>query len=144
MNSLRWVINKPSVASEILDGELIIMNTVDGKYHTSVGVGPLLWLCIERGMARPAILKAIADACSVREHVIASDLDTFVSELINQGLIRNATGEQGATEPEPPVLSRTVYNRPELSTHSDMQDLLLLDPIHDVSEEGWPAQPKSH
>jgi hypothetical protein len=144
MNSFRWVINKPSVASEILDGELVIMNTVGGKYHTSAGTGPLIWLCIERGMSRPAILKAIADACSVGEDMIASDLDTFVDELVSQGLICNAMGEQVTAEPEPPALPRTAYERPELSSYSDMQDLLLLDPIHDVSEEGWPARPQSH
>ncbi len=144
MNSFRWVINKPSVASEILDGELVIMNTVGGKYHTSTGTGPLIWLCIERGMSRPAILKAIADACSVGEDMIASDLDAFVDELVSQGLICNAMGEQVTAEPEPPALSRTAYERPELSSYSDMQDLLLLDPIHDVSEEGWPARPQSH
>ena len=144
MNSFRWVINKPSVASEILDGELVIMNTVGGKYHTSAGTGPLIWLCIERGMSRPAILKAIADASSVGEDVIASDLDTFVDELVSQGLICNAMGERVTAEPEPPALPRTAYERPELSSYSDMQDLLLLDPIHDVSEEGWPARPQSH
>lgn len=143
MNPCRWVINSPSVISEILDGELVIMNRLSGKYHTSAGTGPLIWLCIERGMSRPAILKAMAGACSVGEDRIAPDLDAFVEELVSQGLICNATGEQVAAEPEPPALSRTAYEGPELSSYSDMQDLLLLDPIHDVSEEGWPARPPS-
>jgi hypothetical protein len=26
-----------------------------------------------------------------------------------------------------------------LGVHPDMQDLLLLDPIHDVDEVGWPT-----
>ena len=144
MNSSRWVINKPSVASEILDGELVIMNNAGGKYHTSAGTGPLIWLCIERGMSRPAILKAIAEACSVGEERIAPDLDAFLDELVSEGLICNATVEQVAAEPESPALSPTAYERPELSSYSDMQDLLRLDPIHDVSEEGWPARPQSH
>ena len=31
------------------------------------------------------------------------------------------------------------YAAPKLATYSDLQDLLLLDPIHDVDETGWPA-----
>ena len=31
------------------------------------------------------------------------------------------------------------YTAPKLATYSDLQDLLLLDPIHDVDETGWPA-----
>ena len=143
MNSYRWLINKPSVISDILDGELVIMNNVGGKYHTSAGTGPLIWLCIDRGMSRSAIVNAIANACSVGEDRIAPDLDAFIKELVSQGLISGAKGEQVAAEPEPPPLSRTAYEKPELSTYSDMQDLLLLDPIHDVSEEGWPVRPQS-
>jgi hypothetical protein len=31
------------------------------------------------------------------------------------------------------------WSSPVLSIYDDMQDLLLLDPIHDVDESGWPA-----
>ena len=30
------------------------------------------------------------------------------------------------------------FNAPALQKYSDMQELLLLDPIHDVDEAGWP------
>jgi len=30
------------------------------------------------------------------------------------------------------------YKAPELDTYEDMQDLILLDPIHEVDESGWP------
>jgi hypothetical protein len=28
-----------------------------------------------------------------------------------------------------------------MHVYSDMRDLLMLDPIHDVAEEGWPSRP---
>ncbi len=28
--------------------------------------------------------------------------------------------------------------KPRLETYSDMQDLILLDPVHEVDERGWP------
>jgi hypothetical protein len=36
--------------------------------------------------------------------------------------------------------SRKTWQAPELSIYEDMQDLLQLDPIHDVDETGWPAR----
>ena len=33
---------------------------------------------------------------------------------------------------------RAPFVAPELKRYADMQDLLLLDPVHDVDEKGWP------
>jgi hypothetical protein len=38
-------------------------------------------------------------------------------------------------EPSP----REPFAAPALNTFSDMQELLLLDPIHEVDEAGWPV-----
>jgi len=34
------------------------------------------------------------------------------------------------------------FQPPTLNKYTDMRDMLLLDPIHDVGESGWPV-PKS-
>jgi hypothetical protein len=34
--------------------------------------------------------------------------------------------------------TKCPYIPPILNRHGDMQDLALLDPIHDVEGEGWP------
>jgi len=40
----------------------------------------------------------------------------------------------------PPLPAGTVFAPPVLEVYTDMQDLLLLDPIHDVDETvGWPS-----
>ena len=41
-----------------------------------------------------------------------------------------------------PSIPRAPFHPPVLNVFSDMQDLLLLDPIHDVDATGWPM-PKS-
>jgi len=33
---------------------------------------------------------------------------------------------------------RPPFTKPELHKFTDMQDLLLFDPIHEVDESGWP------
>jgi hypothetical protein len=56
------------------------------------------------------------------------------------GLIREApaAGRNGAEVPSP--ASRRPFDEPLVERFTDMQNLLLLDPIHEVTEEGWPQQ----
>ncbi len=62
--------------------------------------------------------------------------------LIEEGLI-----EEGLIEPtDDPPLAESVptpptirtYATPTLSKYTDMEELLLLDPIHEVDAQGWP------
>jgi hypothetical protein len=32
------------------------------------------------------------------------------------------------------------YSPPKLSAYTDMQELLLLDPVHEVDDAGWPSR----
>jgi hypothetical protein len=32
------------------------------------------------------------------------------------------------------------FVEPALNKYTDMQELLLLDPVHEVSEAGWPSK----
>jgi len=38
----------------------------------------------------------------------------------------------------PPLQTGAAFAPPELHTFNDMNDLLLIDPIHEVAETGWP------
>ena len=44
-----------------------------------------------------------------------------------------------AGEDEVP-LSPMAFEKPVIEKFSDMQEMLLLDPIHEVSEMGWPNE----
>ena len=51
------------------------------------------------------------------------------------------TGEPVATKSLKTPLMRQPFSTPVLETYTDMQDLLTLDPIHDVDpQQGWPIQ----
>ena len=81
MNAKRWRINSRSVVSEIIDGELIVMDSANGKYFSSTGVGPVVWLCIERGMTNVEIHQVVAARCGVEVKAVASDIDEFITKL---------------------------------------------------------------
>jgi hypothetical protein len=140
-NVQRAVINAPQVIGEVIDGEAIIVNLENGYYYSLDKVGGDIWLCIERKAALPAIVEAVAGRYRADPSTVEADVGRLVDELIKEGLVTLDTvnhdeavsielGEAG----ESPV----AYTTPALQKYVDMQDLLLLDPIHEVDELGWP------
>ena len=134
-----WQLNDREVSSEVIEGELIVMHLKTGKYYSSSGTGPLVWACLEAGMSAAATRDFVASCCRVSPQSIESDIDGFIESVAAEQLMRESTAEVDPVPP--PCTDPPVYSKPVLQVYSDMKDLLLLDPIHDVSEDGWPKRP---
>jgi len=60
-----------------------------------------------------------------------------VDQLVKEGLLaEGGDTDAGSLEPVQPPLE---YAPPSLDKYDDLKDLLLLDPIHEVAETGWPT-----
>jgi hypothetical protein len=132
-------LNEREVSSEVIDGELIVMHLKTGKYYSSSGTGPLVWGCLVAGMSAAATREFVAAGCHVSPQSIEADIDAFIDSLCREQLLSESGARAGPVHP--PAAAAGVYTKPELQIYTDMQDLLLLDPIHDVSEDGWPMRP---
>ncbi|MER3447566.1 MAG: pyrroloquinoline quinone biosynthesis protein PqqD [Candidatus Dadabacteria bacterium] len=139
----RFRINSPKISHETIDGETVIINLDNGNYYSLIGVGADVWRFIEIGATIGDII-AIIKHQYVGAHVdIENDINRFISELQEEGLVvddkgRSSEGingliETGLSEKKP------IFEAPVLNKYTDMQDLLLLDPIHEVDETGWPT-----
>ena len=138
----RFRTNAPAVASEIIDGEAVIMNLRSGAYFSTRGCGSLLWSWIEQGIPEEVLLRALRQSFPDADGRAETALDDFLAQLLKHELIREVPlqGPMPAPEPQLPPANGAVFVPPVLEVYTDMEDLLLLDPIHDVSEaEGWPA-----
>ncbi|MGZ3274261.1 MAG: PqqD family protein [Caulobacteraceae bacterium] len=120
----------PSVVGEVIDGEAIIMDLRSGAYYSTDGVGGAIWKAIEDGASHSQLM-AFAGAGS------AAEVAGFIEELLFRELIRKAPPAQ--VEPAIEAFAGP-YARPVLAVHADMKDLIMLDPIHDVNEMGWPTR----
>jgi len=139
-------INIPAVVSEIIDGEAVIINLKSGNYYSTEGVGSLLWSGIEQGKTYRQLLDLLTLAFETVPKDLAAAIDPFIDELITHDLIREAPAESACALSDqvalPQVSGARDFRAPVLNVYPDMKDLLLLDPIHDVDEAGWPT-PKS-
>ena len=141
-----FVVNSPSVVSEIIDGEVIIMSLKTGNYYSSDKVGAEVWSWIEDGRTEDEIHRVAASRYRASPQKIREDLSAFLDLLLQHGLVReapNPAAHSSREEVPSPASGDEPFVTPELGVYTDMKDLLFLDPIHDVGEVGWPVSKDS-
>jgi len=144
-NRLR--INTPKIVHETIDGETVILNLDSGNYYSLVGVSAHIWGFIESGAPVNVIIERMKCDYNSDGTDVDGAVNKFVSELCQEGLTvpDKAVTKAGFQWPAEKIAvsvnaEKQSFTAPILNKYSDMQDLLLLDPIHDVDEEaGWPT-----
>ena len=124
-----------SVVHEVIDGEAIIMDMRTGSYYSTDGIGALIWSAALANAAHGQILEAAERAFPDAD--AAGETARFLDSLFGAGLLQ-AEARSCTTAMAPDFTIAGAWRTPELSSHQDMQDLLLLDPIHEVGATGWP------
>src|SRR6476661_7480922 len=140
MNNQRFRVNTPTVTHETIDGEAVIINLDSGNYYSLVEAGSFIWALVEKGASANDVQNLLQQAYQGD----AGDIDRGVQELLAQLQQENLivpVDEAPAVDlteimPSSNGHGKPVFNAPLLNKFSDMQELLLLDPIHDVDEAG--------
>jgi Coenzyme PQQ synthesis protein D (PqqD) len=133
-------LNASHVVGDVFDdGEAAVIDLRTGTYFSLNTTGALLWPMIVAGTTSEALLARVLTATDGGPEV-AADIGRFVAALVAEGLVEEVDDivDQSAPSSRGP---RTSYRAPELERFDDLQELLLLDPIHDVSDRGWPHTP---
>jgi Coenzyme PQQ synthesis protein D (PqqD) len=137
--------NSPPIIQETIDQETIMVNLESGCYYSLNPVGTHVWLAIERGTDVGDIAGEVAQRFDAEAAAVEPKVRAFVDRLLGEELI--VALEDDAPPAEEPSANgsgeRTAgiaYEDPVLNRYTDMQELLLLDPVHEVDAAGWPAR----
>lgn len=134
-----YQVNAPKVISETIDGETIIINLESGNYFSLNASGGTLWQGLTGKASRAAIVQILCRLYDLKAEDAKVDVEEFFSRLLQENLIVVRQGHGSSDESTGLARSdNRPYEKPVLLKYEDMQDLLLLDPIHDVDEAGWP------
>ena len=139
---LRFKINKPKVISEIFDDEVVVINLDSGNYYSLGKLGVRIWGLIEKGANSTEIAEIISCDYQFDGNDLNGSIVKFINELEREQLILPDLANNAKFDPGPDISSganKPIFEEPVLSKYTDMQELLLLDPIHDVDESGWPS-----
>ena len=140
-DSERYTIDETRIVSEIIDGEAIIVNLANGYYYSLDPPAAEIWGWLEAGWSIADIVSMIQD----RYDCSGADPETAVRALIGT-LIADELVESRPDAPDRPEIERGAeapvekrpFRAPSLQRFEDMQGFLLVDPIHEVDDTGWP------
>jgi len=137
---MRYRINAPQVTHQTIEGEAIILNLENGAYYSTAGTGVVIWEGAVQGATAEEITAYLKQQYTGDPAAMAEATTQFLAELQQEGLIVSAAPDVISAPAFSPSSSEPLaaFELPALSKYTDMQDLLLLDPIHEVDEQGWP------
>lgn len=132
--------NDPNVVHEAIDGEVVIVNLADGIYYSTEGTGATVWQLLAEGCTVTSIIDELATHYATPRETVVRDVTYLAKMLLSENLLRpNGAEVRPAQGRLAEVGAPATYAMPEISKYVDMQNLLVLDPIHEVEDEsGWP------
>ena len=145
-----FAINEPTVVYELFEDEVVIINFDNGNYFSLRKSGINIWKMILKG-------ESVKEISENLERMYASDLLTLTEEvsdilerLEKENLIlridkssweKSRNGQEALIESSDDAMDinkKQVFEKPLFEKFTEMEDLLLVDPIHEVDENGWP------
>lgn len=139
-------INGLHIVHDTFDGETILVNLKNGNYYSFDKLGAVIWELIENNVSLNKIIEIINGKFPESGKKAEADIDAFIQNLLKENLLIEDSGSDSATTTTDNQFAETFINKriamyepPVMSKYADMQDMLLLDPIHDTDEKGWPS-----
>ena len=132
--------NAKTVVFDVIDGEVLAIRSDSGAYYSMRGGSATAWCALLSGRPLDQLAGAVAEHHGADPALVAPELDRFASELLKESLLTSPEGEQlerGDLQ-LPEETRMQPWEAPTFEVYTDMQDLLLFDPIHEVDNSGWP------
>jgi Coenzyme PQQ synthesis protein D (PqqD) len=157
--SQQLAVNLTNVVHETIDGETILIHLGTGTYYSLDGSGAAVWQLLSEGVAHGELAAQLGARYEADPAAVESSVARFVGELLGEGLL--VAVEPGSASPSPPAAGASTsdedassagraegngvpgggggFVEPVLHKYTDMQEFMLVDPLHDVeADAGWP------
>lgn len=137
-DSALFKLNEPQVVGELMDGEFVLVHFETGCYYsireTAADVCNLLFA----GHALMDVITRLAESHGADRTGIGPTISNFVQQMLAEDLIvPMAPGSAPAADVD---VCSSSFTAPVFEKFDDMADQLLLDPIHEIDEQGWPQK----
>ena len=140
----RLRVNVPAVVHQTIDSETVIINLERGIYYSMDRVGVDVWAGIDAGMDLEGVLALVSRRWTGDPDRMRDSVRGLIEQLKTEVLIVEDGQEGGPGDAAgiggPPEAAPGPFEPPVLRKYTDLHDLLLLDPIHQVDEAGWPER----
>jgi hypothetical protein len=129
---MHYRINTPKIIHQVFDTEVVIVNLETGTYYSVRGSGIDLWQAIDAGVSSDNLGRQFNGSADPEK------IAGFIAELEREQLISSQI-EASATNSST-LGVRKPFFEPLIEKFTDMREMLLIDPIHELDEGGWPKR----
>ncbi|MEZ5313899.1 MAG: PqqD family protein [Thermoanaerobaculia bacterium] len=136
----RFAIRRPEVVSEVFDGEAVVVDLTAGRYYAFDPEATAIWLRLADSPTFAELVVACVDRYGGAERARAGVAPILARRDPPR---RRVAAADGAPAPAVAAVPPSDLSRPDFEVFDDLQDLLVLDPIHDLDESGWPTAPSA-
>lgn len=126
------------VFAEEFDGEIVLIDVENGLYFSLAGAAADLWRSFTPAREPETVLAAMASSLQGADPKALQDL---MAQMQTHGLLVTAPPVDSATL-APLVFAASHFQPPVLQVFSDLAELIVIDPVHEVDATGgWPMRP---
>lgn len=141
--TIRLKVPAKGVAADILDDEVVIVNLVTGHYFSTEGPGCEVWTLLAAGLPVGEVIATMTERYGEGVDDIPAYVEFIASSALEGGLLvveedPDAGPAPSGTEVLPAAATDRVFTASPFLGFDDMESLLLLDPVHEVDDKGWP------
>jgi len=131
--------NNDDIVFEDFENEIVVINLKNGKYYSLSGSGLIIWELIDKYIDKETLKNLFSGKYS-EEAGIEEEIDGFIEELLTENLAItiSVNNEEQYIEDQFDKRLEGKYLAPVIEKYTDQQELLKLDPIHEVNDIGWP------
>ena len=133
------IIKHDEVVLERLGNEIVIISFNSGRYYSAKGLATDILLLIENRVPAAKWELKLNKYYSF-EVLKRNKLRKFLETLLENNLCVGIQELEDSDYELPIDLQREQFDEPVLKIYDDLQDIIMVDPIHDTSIEGWPEK----
>ncbi len=137
----RYRVNRPRIVDETIDGEALIMDMVSGAYYGCDGPSAFAWLAFGGGASADEVGDALASRFPLEADGARDEAARLLASLVGHELLV-PRAEEPADDLDTSVAAYDgafdAGGPLSVDAFTDLADLILLDPVHDVTDAGWP------
>ena len=129
--ALRYGLGSRKILSETIEDETLVINLETGSYYSLTASGSRAWQLLLGGYSVDELSALCTAENPANRETVCDELQRFVAALCSEGLL-SPCGETApdGREPQVPLPS---FSTPTFTKYTDMEALLLADPIHEVA-----------
>ncbi|GAA4833763.1 hypothetical protein [Algivirga pacifica] len=129
-------LNSEKIVSDKFDMETIVVNLFTGSYYSLKGSAIHIFNCLEFSSHTTSTLKNYFVDLTEEQ---ALQIDSLIEQMLSENLLLEQTQSPLIGQEN---IEKVNYQEISFEVFNDMQELILLDPIHEVDAKGWPHENK--